>query len=136
MVAICAPDNIDGFLARTIYASVLELYDAWFSAIRSRRIWAGILLQLRGQPRSSLTGSPTVFAALKRAIVDAQPSLETENRKQIAEAIAPAKLSQCSVRAGAGLPAPMHTDSAHADRRQASTSIRSPSSLRGLDAHR
>jgi len=91
MVANLRADNIDGFLApdnvcqRAIYDGVGFLH------ILSKEIWDG-------HPCCSFTASkefiaqmPNSYAALVRAIVDATAfASKAENRKQIAETIAPA----------------------------------------------
>jgi len=91
MVANLRADNIDGFLApdnvcqRAIYDGVGFLH------ILSKEIWDGHPCCSFAASREFITGSPNSFAALTRAIVDATAfASKAENRKQIAEAIAPA----------------------------------------------
>src|ERR1700687_4836 len=91
MVATLRADNIDGFLApdnicqRAIYDGVGFLH------ILSKEIWDGHPCCSFAASREFITGSPNSFAALTRAIVDATTyASKPENRKQIAEAIAPA----------------------------------------------
>ena len=91
MVANLRADNIDGFLApdnicqRAIYDGV------GFMHILSKEIWDGHPCCSFAASREFITGSPNSFAALTRAIVDATAyASKPENRKQIAEAIAPA----------------------------------------------
>jgi nitrate/nitrite transport system substrate-binding protein len=91
MVANLRADNIDGFLApdnicqRAIYDGVGFLH------ILSKEIWDGHPCCTFAASREFITGSPNSFAALTRAIVDATAyASKAENRKQIAEAIAPA----------------------------------------------
>jgi nitrate/nitrite transport system substrate-binding protein len=91
MVANLRADNIDGFLApdnicqRAIYDGV------GFMHILSKEIWDGHPCCSFAASREFITGSPNSFAALTRAIVDATAyASKAENRKQIAEAIAPA----------------------------------------------
>jgi len=91
MVANLRADNIDGFLApdnicqRAIYDGV------GFMHILSKEIWDGHPYCSFAASREFITGSPNSFAALTRAIVDATAyASKAENRKQIAEAIAPA----------------------------------------------
>src|SRR5712672_880180 len=91
MVANLRADNIDGFLApdnicqRAIYDGVGFLH------ILSKEIWDGHPCCSFAASREFIIGSPNSFAALTRAIVDATAyASKAENRKQIAEAIAPA----------------------------------------------
>ena len=91
MVANLRADNIDGFLApdnicqRAIYDGV------GFMHILSKEIWDGHPCCSFAASREFITTSPNSFAALTRAIVDATAyASKAENRKQIAEAIAPA----------------------------------------------
>lgn len=91
MVANLRADNIDGFLApdnicqRAIYDGV------GFMHLLSKDIWDGHPCCSFAASREFITGSPNSFAALTRAIVDATAyASKAENRKQIAEAIAPA----------------------------------------------
>ena len=91
MVANLRADNIDGFLApdnicqRAIYDGV------GFMHMLSKEIWDGHPCCSFAASREFITGSPNSFAALTRAIVDATAyASKSENRKQIAEAIAPA----------------------------------------------
>jgi nitrate/nitrite transport system substrate-binding protein len=91
MVANLRADNIDGFLApdnicqRAIYDGVGFLH------ILSKEIWDGHPCCSFAASREFIASSPNSFAALTRAIVDATAyASKAENRKQIAEAIAPA----------------------------------------------
>ena len=91
MVANLRADNIDGFLApdnicqRAIYDGV------GFMHILSKEIWDGHPCCTFAASREFITSSPNSFAALTRAIVDATAyASKAENRKSIAEAIAPA----------------------------------------------
>jgi nitrate/nitrite transport system substrate-binding protein len=91
MVANLRADNIDGFLApdnvcqRAIYDGV------GFMHILSKEIWDGHPCCSFAASREFITGSPNSFTALTRAILDATAyASKAENRKQIAEAIAPA----------------------------------------------
>ena len=91
MVANLRADNIDGFLApdnvcqRAVYDGVGFLH------ILSKEIWDGHPCCSFAASKEFITGSPNSFAALTRAIVDATGyASKAENRKQIAEAIAPA----------------------------------------------
>ncbi|HXO69059.1 MAG TPA: CmpA/NrtA family ABC transporter substrate-binding protein, partial [Bradyrhizobium sp.] len=91
MVANLRADNIDGFLApdnicqRAIYDGV------GFMHILSKEIWDGHPCCSFAASREFITTAPNSFAALTRAIVDATAyASKAENRKSIAEAIAPA----------------------------------------------
>src|SRR5215468_3340255 len=91
MVANMRADNINGFLApdnicqRAVYDGVGFLH------ILSKEIWDGHPCCSFAASREFITTSPNSFAALTRAIVDATGyAAKAENRKQIAEAIAPA----------------------------------------------
>ena len=91
MVANLRADNIDGFLApdnicqRAIYDGV------GFMHICPRKSGTAIPAAALRQAGNSSPLSPNSFAALTRAIVDATAyASKAENRKQIAEAIAPA----------------------------------------------
>src|SRR6186713_1470954 len=91
MVANLRADNIDGFLApdnicqRAIYDGV------GFMHLLSKEIWDGHPCCSFAASREFITTAPNSFAALTRAIVDATAyASKAENRKQIAEAIAPA----------------------------------------------
>ncbi len=91
MVANLRADNIDGFLApdnicqRAIYDGVGFLH------LLSKEIWDGHPCCAFAASREFITTSPNTFAALSRAILDATAySSKAENRKEIADAIAPA----------------------------------------------
>jgi nitrate/nitrite transport system substrate-binding protein len=91
MVANLRADNIDGFLApdnicqRAIYDNVGFLH------ILSKEIWDGHPCCSFAASREFITQAPNSFAALTRSIVDATAfASKAENRKSIAEAIAPA----------------------------------------------
>jgi nitrate/nitrite transport system substrate-binding protein len=91
MVANLHADNIDGFLApdnicqRAIYDGIA------FMHILSKEIWDGHPCCSFAVSREFITQMPNNYAALIRAIVDATAfASKAENRKQIAETIAPA----------------------------------------------
>ena len=91
MVANLRADNIDGFLApdnicqRAVYDGV------GFMHMLSKEIWDGHPCCSFAASREFITTAPNSYAALTRAIVDATAyASKAENRKQIAEAIAPA----------------------------------------------
>ena len=91
MVANLRADNIDGFLApdpvnqRAVYDNV------GFIHILSKDIWDRHPCCAFAASKEFVTGSPNTYAALLKAIIDATAfATKKENRKQIAEAIAPA----------------------------------------------
>jgi nitrate/nitrite transport system substrate-binding protein len=91
MVANLRADNIDGFLApdpvnqRAVYDNV------GFIHILSKDIWDRHPCCAFAASKEFVTGSPNTYAALLKAIIDATAfATKAENRKQIAEAIAPA----------------------------------------------
>jgi nitrate/nitrite transport system substrate-binding protein len=91
MVANLRADNIDGFLApdpvnqRAVYDGV------GFIHILSKDIWDRHPCCAFAASKEFVTKSPNTYAALLKAIIDATAfATKAENRKQIAEAIAPA----------------------------------------------
>jgi len=91
MVANLRADNIDGFLApdnivqRAVYDGV------GFIHLLSKEIWDGHPCCAFAASREFIDQAPNSYAALLRAIVEATAfASKAENRKQIAEAIAPA----------------------------------------------
>ena len=91
MVANLRADNIDGFLApdpvnqRAVYDGV------GFIHILSKDIWDRHPCCAFAASKEFVTRSPNTYAALLKAIIDATAfATKAENRKQIAEAIAPA----------------------------------------------
>jgi nitrate/nitrite transport system substrate-binding protein len=90
MVANLRADNIDGFLApdnivqRAVYDGV------GFIHLLSKEIWDGHPCCAFAASRDFIDQAPNSYAALLRAIVEAAAfASKAENRKQIAEAIAP-----------------------------------------------
>ena len=90
MVANLRADNIDGFLApdpvnqRAVYDGV------GFIHMLSKEMWEGHPCCVFAASKEFVTQSPNTYAALLKAIVDATAfATKAENRKQIAEAIAP-----------------------------------------------
>ena len=90
MVANLRADNIDGFLApdnivqRAVYDGV------GFIHLLSKEIWNGHPCCAFAASRDFIEQTPNSYAALLRAIVEATAfASKAENRKQIAEAIAP-----------------------------------------------
>src|SRR5260221_4085229 len=91
MVANLRADNIDGFLApdpvnqRAVYDNV------GFIHILSKEIWDRHPCCVFAASKEFVTGSPNTYAALLKAIIEATAfATKAGNRKQIAEAIAPA----------------------------------------------
>jgi nitrate/nitrite transport system substrate-binding protein len=91
MVANLRAENIDGFLApdpvnqRAVYDGV------GFIHTLSKDIWDRHPCCAFAASKDFVTGMPNTYAALLRAIIDATAyAAKAENRKQIAEAIAPA----------------------------------------------
>ena len=91
MVANLRADNIDGFLApdpvnqRAVYDGV------GFIHMLSKELWDGHPCCVFAASKEFVTSTPNTYAALLKAIIDATAfATKSENRKQIAEAIAPA----------------------------------------------
>jgi nitrate/nitrite transport system substrate-binding protein len=91
MVANLRADNIDGFLApdpvnqRAVYDGV------GFIHLLSKEIWDRHPCCAFAASQEFVAGAPNTYAALLKAIIDATAfAAKAENRKQIAEAIAPA----------------------------------------------
>jgi len=91
MVANLRADNIDGFLApdpvnqRAVYDGV------GFIHMLSKEIWNGHPCCAFAASKEFITQSPNTYAALLKAIIEATAyASKPENRKGIAEAIAPA----------------------------------------------
>ncbi|MBK5959499.1 nitrate ABC transporter substrate-binding protein [Rhodoplanes elegans] len=91
MVANLRADNIDGFLApdpvnqRAVYDGV------GFIHTLSKELWDGHPCCVFAASKEFVTSAPNTYAALLKSIIDATAfATKAENRKQIAEAIAPA----------------------------------------------
>ncbi|MFD2181648.1 CmpA/NrtA family ABC transporter substrate-binding protein [Rhodoplanes azumiensis] len=91
MVANLRADNIDGFLApdpvnqRAVYDGV------GFIHTLSKELWDGHPCCVFAASKEFVTSAPNTYAALLKAIIDATAyATKAENRKAIAEAIAPA----------------------------------------------
>ena len=91
MVANLRAENIDGFLApdnvcqRAVYDGV------GFNHILSKEIWDGHPCCAFAASKEFVTSAPNSYGALLRAIIEAAAfASKADNRKQIAEAIAPA----------------------------------------------
>jgi nitrate/nitrite transport system substrate-binding protein len=90
MVANLRADNLDGFLGpdpmnqRAVYDGV------GFIHVLSKELWEGHPCCVFAASREFVTQMPNTYAALLKAIIDATAfASKPENRKQIAEAIAP-----------------------------------------------
>jgi nitrate/nitrite transport system substrate-binding protein len=91
MVANLRADNIDGFLAPDNICQRAVFDGVGFLHLLSKEIWDGHPCCAFAASREFITTSPNTFAALSRAILDATAySSKPENRKDIADAIAPA----------------------------------------------
>ncbi|MEW6256334.1 MAG: CmpA/NrtA family ABC transporter substrate-binding protein [Pseudomonadota bacterium] len=91
MVANLRAENIDGFLAPDNIAQRAVYDGVGFIDILSKEIWDGHPCCSFSSSREFVTTNPNTYAALLRAIIDASAyAQKPENRKQIAEAIAPA----------------------------------------------
>lgn len=91
MVANLRADNIDGFLAPDPVNQRAVFDGVGFIHILSKEIWDGHPCCAFAASKEFVTQTPNTYAALLKAIIDATAfASKDENRKQIAEAIAPA----------------------------------------------
>jgi nitrate/nitrite transport system substrate-binding protein len=91
MVANLRADNIDGFLGPDPFNQRAVYDGAGFLHVLSKELWEGHPCCVFAASREFVTTMPNTYAALLRAIIDATAfATKRENRKQIAEAIAPA----------------------------------------------
>jgi nitrate/nitrite transport system substrate-binding protein len=91
MVANLRADNIDGFLAPDNICQRAVFDGVGFNHILSKEIWNGHPCCAFAASKQFVTEAPNSYAALLRAIIEAAAfASKAENRKQIAEAIAPA----------------------------------------------
>ena len=91
MVANLRADNIDGFLAPDNVAQRAVYDGVGFIHMLSKEIWDGHPCCSFSASRAFIAESPNSYAALLRAILEATAyASKAENRKEIAEAIAPA----------------------------------------------
>ena len=91
MVANLRADNIDGFLAPDNICQRAIFDGVGFMHLLSKEIWDGHPCCSFAASREFITTSPNSYAALLRSIIDATAyASKAENRKAIAEAIAPA----------------------------------------------
>jgi nitrate/nitrite transport system substrate-binding protein len=91
MVANLRADNIDGFLAPDNVCQRAIFDGVGFNHILSKEIWDGHPCCAFAASREFVTTAANSYGALLRAIIEAAAfAAKPENRKQIAEAIAPA----------------------------------------------
>ena len=91
MVANLRADNIDGFLAPDNVAQRAVYDGVGFIHSLSKQMWDGHPCCAFAASKEFIASAPNTYAALLRAIVDATGyASKAENRKSIAEAIAPA----------------------------------------------
>ncbi len=91
MVANLRADNIDGFLAPDNIAQRAVYDGVGFIHMLSKEIWDGHPCCSFSASRAFIAETPNSYAALLRAILEATAyASKAENRKEIAEAIAPA----------------------------------------------
>ena len=91
MVANLRADNIDGFLAPDNVCQRAIFDGVGFNHILSKEIWDGHPCCAFAASKEFVTAAPNSYGALLRAIIEAAAfASKAENRKQIAEAIAPA----------------------------------------------
>ncbi len=90
MVANLRADNIDGFLAPDPVNQRAVFDGVGFIHTLSKQIWDGHPCCAFAASREFVTTMPNTYQALLKAIIDATAfATKAENRKQIAEAIAP-----------------------------------------------
>jgi nitrate/nitrite transport system substrate-binding protein len=91
MVANLRADNIDGFLGPDPMNQRAVFDNVGFIHILTKDIWEGHPCCAFAASKEFVTTQPNTYAALLRSIIDATAyAHKAENRKQIAEAIAPA----------------------------------------------
>jgi len=91
MVANLRADNIDGFLGPDPMNQRAVFDGVGFIHILTKEIWEGHPCCAFAASKEFVTASPNTYAALLKSIIDATAfAHKAENRKQIAEAIAPA----------------------------------------------
>ena len=91
MVANLRADNIDGFLAPDPVNQRAVFDNVGFIHVLSKDIWDGHPCCAFASSKEFASQMPNTYAALMRSIIEATAfATKAENRKQIAEAIAPA----------------------------------------------
>ncbi len=90
MVANLRADNIDGFLGPDPFNQRAVFDGVGFIHILSKELWDGHPCCAFAASREFMTTMPNTYSALLKSIIDATAfAAKQENRKQIAEAIAP-----------------------------------------------
>jgi nitrate/nitrite transport system substrate-binding protein len=91
MVANLRAENIDGFLGPDPFNQRAVYDGVGFIHILSKELWEGHPCCVFAASKEFITTTPNTYAALLKAIIDATAfAAKSENRKQIAAAIAPA----------------------------------------------
>jgi nitrate/nitrite transport system substrate-binding protein len=91
MVANLRADNIDGFLGPDPMNQRAVFDGVGFIHMLSKEMWDGHPCCAFAASKEFITGAPNTYAALLKSIIDATAfAHKPENRKAIAEAIAPA----------------------------------------------
>src|SRR6266540_7051276 len=91
MVANLRADNIDGYLGPDPFNQRAVYDGVGFIHILSKELWEGHPCCVFAASKEFITTMPNAYAALLKSIIDATAfATKAENRKQIAEAIAPA----------------------------------------------
>jgi nitrate/nitrite transport system substrate-binding protein len=91
MVANLRADNIDGFLGPDPFNQRAVFDGVGFIHLLTKELWDGHPCCAFAASREFVTTMPNTYAALLKAIIEATAfASKAENRKQIAEAIAPA----------------------------------------------
>ena len=90
MVANLRADNIDGFLAPDPVNQRAVFDGAGFIHLLSKELWEGHPCCAFAASKEFISSAPNTYKALLKAIIEATAfAAKPENRKQIAEAIAP-----------------------------------------------
>ena len=91
MVANLRADNLDGFLGPDPMNQRAVFDGVGFIHVLTKELWEGHPCCVFAASKDFITQTPNTYAALLKAIIDATAfASKAENRKQIAEAIAPA----------------------------------------------
>ena len=91
MVANLRADNIDGFLGPDPFNQRAVYDGVGFIHLLSKELWEGHPCCAFAASKEFVTTMPNTYAAVLKSIIDATAfAAKPENRKQIAEAIAPA----------------------------------------------
>jgi nitrate/nitrite transport system substrate-binding protein len=91
MVANLRADNIDGFLGPDPMNQRAVFDNVGFIHVLSKEIWDGHPCCAFAASKEFVTAAPNTYAAVLKSIIDATAfASKAENRKQIAQAIAPA----------------------------------------------